>query len=78
MNLRGKSIKKKEKKPFLFDILLIIFPPGHQKSDVRYFFKGFFPSGNFPNVKFPKRQLSKGYVRPSDAPQTAIGAERCG
>jgi len=31
---------------------------------------------NFPNVKFPKRQLPKGYVRSSKAPQAAMGAER--
>ena len=45
---------------------------------VRYFPKGIFPSdnfpsGNFPNVQFLRRQLPKGYVRPSEAPQAAIG-----
>ena len=39
----------------------------------RYFSKGDFPCGNFPNVQFPKRQLPKSQVRPSDAPQAAIG-----
>ena len=32
-----------------------------------------FPSGNFPTVQFPKRKLSKGQVRPSEAPQDAMG-----
>ena len=32
-----------------------------------------FHSGNFPNVRFPKRKLSKGQVRPSEAPQDAMG-----
>ena len=40
--------------------------------------KGDFPSDKFqscniPSVQFPQRQLLKGYVRPSDTPQAAIG-----
>ena len=56
--------------------------------DVSYFHKGFspkgdftsdnFPIGNFPNVQFSKQQLSKGMIRPSEAPQAAMGAERFG
>ena len=44
----------------------------------RHFPKGDFPSdnfpcGNFPNVQFTERQLSHGWVRPSDVPQSAMG-----
>ena len=31
---------------------------------LRLFPKGIFPSGNFSNVKFPKRKLHKGYAKP--------------
>ena len=31
------------------------------------------PSGNFPIEQCPKRQLPKGYVRRSEAPQAAMG-----
>ena len=49
----------------------------------RHFPKGDFPndnllSGNFQIVEFPNRQLPKGQVMPSDAPQAAMGAERGG
>jgi len=30
------------------------------------------PLGNFPNVKYPKRQLSKGKVRPFETPQAIM------
>jgi len=43
-----------------------------------YFPKGDFANGNFPDVQFPKRQLPNCYIRPSEAPPAAMGAERCG
>ena len=50
---------------------------------VKYFPKGIylqvdFPSINFLNGNFPNVQYPKGQVRPSKAPQAAIGAECCG
>ena len=40
-----------------------------KKIDVRYFSKGFFPSGNFINVQFTKRQL------PIYVPAAALGPQ---
>ena len=42
---------------------------------IRYFPKAFSKGqfGNFLNMQFPMRQLPKGYVRPSEAPQAAMG-----
>ena len=34
---------------------------------------GRLSNDNFPNVLFPNRQLPKGEVRPSEAPQAAVG-----
>ena len=52
-----------------------------RKNGVMYFPKGIFqratsqctifPSGNFSNVQFPKRQLPKGQVRPSETKPVA-------
>ena len=54
--------------------ILCTFPKAFPKGD---FPSDNFPSGNFPNVKFPIRQLIKGKIRLSEAPQAAMGAERC-
>ena len=37
----------------------------------------YFPKG-FSNSEFHMWQLCKGYVRPSDAPKTAMGAKQLG
>ena len=42
----------------------------------RHFLKGDFPNDNFPIVQFPKRQLLKGWVRPSESPKAAKGGVR--
>ena len=54
-----------------------IFKPITITSHRHYFPMGDFTSENFSNVKFPKWRLPKGQVRPSQAPQAAMGSERC-
>ena len=54
--------------------------PPRGSHDCKRNFKGVrhFTQRHFPKGQYPKWQLTKGYVRPSETPEAAMGAERCG
>ena len=75
LNFRSLSCEDAEKEIIYNNLMMTRYYLG-----VKYFPKGInhegdFPSSNFPNVLFPMRQLSKGYIRHLEAPQSAMGGQ---